>query len=832
MELKQYQEKTLEILARYTQAMRDEQALMNKRGKVLKAGGCSLSSDDRNIAKRAWEKISKIDHIKRTSADGESIPHVCMEIPTGGGKTLLGVAALKHLLTPEAKFVLWVVPSNAIYDQTLKAFRTHAHPYRKKLAWITGKKIKLFEKDDDFTQKDLDQHVCLMLLKFPAINREKNKDFLKIYRDSNSYHSMFPDEQNILAQQQLLQKYPDLEQDENRARHSLFNVLKIIRPIIVLDEAHKAYKEEPEQNKNFVNTLNRLNPRFVLELSATPKSVSNILVKISGEELEREEMIKMPLEIHNQKQNNWQKTLESAYNKQQELEANTQNLESKTQRYIHPIVLVRVEHTGKLQREKNTIHAEDVKDYLIKNLSVHASSIRIQSSEKKELKGENLTESRCAVRWIITKDALKEGWDCAFAYILVLLDNTRAPRAVTQMVGRVLRQPNAQKVEEDETLNRCYIYCNRLAVAETLKIVRQGLKDEGLIHVKNILVTDHDIKESDRKKRIIKRRAEYEDAEIFLPRVLHKDEETKNEWRSLNYERDILAWVAWKNLNIDKVFSLEILKNEKEDIREVDIHGEETELKATSVLPVTKFLLSDFTKSLIDIIPNPWQAARIANNFLEGYKAQGYDETTLAYNREDLISNLKTALTTKIMKRTKKIFEEKVYQKNISFHLKVDKKFRYEMEKSFKFYLAPDEIEPLTNEESNLLQKNLFKPVFKHHFNKLEGSFAIYLDNHKTLEWWHRVASTQDYRLQGWQKNFVRPDFVAVRKDKRIFVFETKGDQFKGNDDTNYKEDLLNILENASKHIVEGGKIETPSVTLRILFQSSWKNDANRALTS
>ena len=361
MELKPYQERTLETLARYTQALREQQAEMERREKILKTEGLPLSPADRNIANLAWKKIDKQNHITRTSDSGESIPHACLEIPTGGGKTLLGVASLQHLLTREAKFILWVVPSNAIYEQTIKAFRTRAHPYRQKLEWITGKKIKILEKNDPLTQNLLDHHVCLMMLKFPAINRTRNKDFLKIYRDSGFYRSLFPEEQNSLAQRQLLQKYPDLEKDGKRARSSLFNALKIIRPIIVLDEAHKAYKEKQEQNEEFANALNRLNPRFVLELSATPKPISNILVKIDGEELEREQMIKMPIEIHNQKKNSWEQTLSSAHEKQQELETQTRNLEGKTKRHIHPIVLVRVEHTGKAQLEKDTIHAEDVK---------------------------------------------------------------------------------------------------------------------------------------------------------------------------------------------------------------------------------------------------------------------------------------------------------------------------------------------------------------------------------------------------------------------------------------------------------------------------------------
>ena len=51
-----------------------------------------------------------------------------------------------------------------------------------------------------------------------------------------------------------------------------------------------------------------------------------------------------------------------------------------------------------------------------------------------------------------------EGWDCPFAYVLVMLDNTQAQRALTQLVGRVMRQPHAQRTGR-EVLDQCYVYC-------------------------------------------------------------------------------------------------------------------------------------------------------------------------------------------------------------------------------------------------------------------------------------------------------------------------------------------------------------------------------------
>jgi len=82
------------------------------------------------------------------------------------------------------------------------------------------------------------------------------------------------------------------------------------------------------------------------------------------------------------------------------------------------------------------------------------------------------------VRWIITKDELKEGRDCPFAYVLVLLDNTKASTALTQLVGRVMRQPQAMKTG-DRVLDRCHIHCFYQQVFDVVNAVKGGLEAEG-----------------------------------------------------------------------------------------------------------------------------------------------------------------------------------------------------------------------------------------------------------------------------------------------------------------------------------------------------------------
>ena len=120
-----------------------------------------------------------------------------------------------------------------------------------------------------------------------------------------------------------------------------------------------------------------------------------------------------------------------------------------------------------------------MRQYLEHNLHVPSDAIRVKSAEKDELGKEDLLSDFCPVKWIITKSALMEGWDCPFAYLLVMLDNTQAQKAITQLVGRVMRQPHAQ-LTGSESLDQCYVYCHNAAVGDVVKQVKNGLEAEGL----------------------------------------------------------------------------------------------------------------------------------------------------------------------------------------------------------------------------------------------------------------------------------------------------------------------------------------------------------------
>lgn len=834
MQLKTYQQNALEQLDRWLAALKEARLKCERAGKALEDSGLDIPEELKNYPRAAWQSLKEQhvlpgtsdngtltipDYISRTGTSGEPIPHVCLKVPTGGGKTLLGVAALERI-KQDTGFVLWIVPTRAIYEQTLKAFRTREHPYRQMLERISGGTVKLLQKDDRFTRWDVESRLCIMMLMLPSANRQKGRDFLKIFRDSGSYTSFFPELDDSTANHALSERHPDLEKNlvAGSVKQSLINVLKLIRPTVILDEAHKAYGPNDRNNREFVKSVNQLNPRLVLELSATPRiGISNILVNISGTELQAEEMIKLPIEIHSFGNSDWKHTLAQTQKKLQQLEAETQKLQTRENHYIRPIALVRVQRTGGEQRGRGTIHSEDVREHLIRHLAVPHDRIRVQSSEQKELAGEDLLGETNSVRWIITKDALKEGWDCSFAYVLALLDNTTATTAMTQMTGRIMRQPHARRVAHSEALNRCYIYCYNTDVGVAVERVKVGLENEGLTGLGNAIRGDG---EGDAPQpQTVKRRPKYKRLQIFLPQVLHKE---GYGWRPLDYDRDILGAIDWSGIDAGKTVNLGNKDTIQEIIATVDVQGQRS-VSEEAFETGERLSLDYFVRRLTDIVPNPWQAARMTANFLK--KHTGYDDSKLLNNRIYLSEILRRKIKIALDKKAESIFRDKIKSDAIRFHLETDEKLDYELEKSLEVYVSSRE-RLLQGEHGLPIQQSLFEPVYENNFNGLEMDFALYLDKSNAISWWHKIAARQQYHLQGWRRQNVYPDFVACRKgDGKLLILETKGVHLRGNEDTNYKQKLLETLEAAYNKADDRGEMRVcePPAVFRMMFEDRWK---------
>lgn len=752
-----------------------------------------------NSPAAAWEMAGMERHVSRWDSAGRPIPHVCLKVPTGGGKTLLAAEAMVKC-NRRTGLVLWAVPNKAIYAQTKRALWDRGHPYRAALDRASGRRVKVLEKEENLSLEDVENYLCVMLLSLQSANRRNNKEFLKMFQEAGRYSSFFPDIDDEQQSVLLLEEHPGLETaKDGRVLRTLANVFRICRPVIVLDEAHKSYGDSFDEA-----AFNQFDPTFILELSATPDgSKSNVLVDIGGQELKEEEMIKLPIHVTGHGDSSWRDVLREAADQLSELSEWAGLLEEDTGRYIRPMAVVRAERTGRSQRGQGFLHSEDVREFLVSSVGVPADQVRVQSSETRELDGEDLVSEECGVRWIITKDALKEGWDCSYAYILVLLDSTKAKTTVTQMMGRVLRQPHARLTGTDE-LDCCYVHCHNASVDQAVETVKRELQEEGFGDVVSHVRSDTGETTVVR----VKRRDHITNEMASLPRVLHRS------GGEIDYDQHILADIDWETIGPPDDWDLLAIPNGR-GTQTVDVQEEgiSTANKSLDDRQVNgEFDLAWHTRQLRDTIPNPWQAARIIHEAVASLKQEGHGPDWIAGRRPAFIRAIEQHAMAQIDEQAEKVFNRKMKSGEITFDL--DLPFEYA-----EWY----DLQAPSADPGVAYNRTLFSPAYNHDMNELEKRYAVILESNPAIKWWHRIAARRpgEYRLQGWRRDYVYPDFVALEVDGRIIAHETKGGHLQGSDDTRYKQRLLKCLEdqfNSRAVVTIHG--QTATADFKLLFEN------------
>lgn len=807
MELKEYQKKTLLQVKTYLEWLERAKGEAGKRGKSQNS---EFGEEAFDFPKAAWKKVTDSPYYSKKNGLGEDLPNFYLKLPTGGGKTLLachGIDLINRVyLKKQNGIILWIVPTTQIYRQTLGHLRDREHPYRRVLDISSGGRTVILEKMDRFTKLDVDENLLIMLLMLPSANRQ-NKEVLKVFKDNGGFNEFFPLEDDRNANEKLLETFPNLDFFGNKdeifgriAKTSLGNTLRILRPAIIIDEGHKTYSDGAQK------TIRDFNPVIIMELSATPPENANILVNISGQELNREEMIKLDLHILNKAGLDWKNTMLAAVEKRNSLEKKAKDYEANTNEYIRPICLVQVERTGKDQRGSRFIHSEDVKEYLMKQCGIPEAEIAIKSSEKDDIEGIDLFGRECRVRYIITKQALQEGWDCSFAYILTVLTNPSSQLSITQLVGRVLRQPKGVKTKVKE-LDESYVFCFRQKANELLQSIEKAFKDEGM----GDLLTRVMIDEGDEtavaltKERKVSYRTQFKRFEnkIYLPKFVMQEGEG---WRDINYDMDILGKINWLKVNLSPLENI-VLGNTQDSEQEVIIGLGNDSSHLIKDKGGIKYkaggLEIDFvfvTRQVLDIIPNPWIAFNIVEKALKGFLKR-YDKGKVVNNLVFMIEELRKLLEKERDQLAEQIFRDLMQQKKLCFFLLVGK----------SGYKLPNVLyvkktsKALIRDDHTLLQRSLFDFVPEEDFNHMERSVALCLDEQEKLLWWYRNLSRQDYYIQGWKKYRIYPDFIFTQADKKkqhdyskVFVIETKGLHLK-NEDTDYKKNIFEFCNTIGK---------------------------------
>ncbi len=768
-----------------------------------------------DFAQEAWEALranlpasrAAIPFSPRLDGCDRPVPNAVLKVPTGGGKTYLAVSAVSRImgryLNRNTGFVLWVVPNEAIYTQTLKHLKDRQHPYRQALDRAAAGRVQLMEKTDRLNARDVETNLCVMLLMLQSSNRE-NKDSLKMFQDRGDVHGFFPPEGAQQAHKAALDQTPNLDGYNDifpMVKDSLGNALRIIRPVVVLDEGHRAISDLA------FRTLYGFNPCFVLELTATPQDVqprggrnpregryANVLVEVTGRDLDREGMIKMPLNLDPRQGNDWKTTLNAAVAKLGDLGDEARKLQADTGRYIRPIMLIQVERTGADQRESGHIHAEDVKDWLLK-AGFDEAEIAIKTAEQNDLnqpENQNLLSPTNRVRFIITKQALQEGWDCPFAYLLCALAANSNLKAMTQLVGRILRQPGATKAEVT-ALDECHVITHRTATAKVVEAIKNGLEKDGLGDMV-LQVSQDDTSGGGRVERQLERRADFASTEIYLPKVLIVD---GGEGRDLDYETDVLSCIDWRGYD-PKDIAARIPDNAQaaeSQLQRIKLSDDGDELfVGETVAKNAETLAFDpayAVRMISDIVPNPFVGREIVGKLLSDLKVRGFDEAKLGGLASLIVEELRKGLDTERTVRAEALFKAEMEAGRIQFRLRLDgRNWRMPF---IAETMEPDNARQLVSTTGGPLEKSLFAPVYGSELNQDERDVAIYLDGEAALSWWHRNVARTQYGIQAWKQAKIYPDFIFAVRGKGVIVLETKGDQL-DNLDTAYKREVLSFL--------------------------------------
>ena len=442
MELKPYQQQVIDDLARFMECVQQEKRndaafrkfwLEHPRGALQPQKNTAIEPYKNNVV---------------------GTTHICIKVPTAGGKTFIACNALRTLFDgmgdEQARMVVWLVPSIAIREQTIAALKDEEHAYRLKLNQLFQHRIGVFSKEqllqgEDFNSSSVQERLNIVVMSFDSL-RAKNKEDRKVYQENGALHSFGS----------LLENDTDI---------TLMNVLQHLKPIVIVDESHNAESELS------IEMLSNLNPSFILDLTATPKKNSNIIAFVDSMALKRENMVKLPVIVYNHPDKT--EVINTALDLQRQLEAAATIAAEKGGKYIRPIVLFQAQART---NDDNTTF-EKIKETLIK-AKIPSEQIAIKVSGKDELKGKNLASPDCPIRYIITVDALKEGWDCPFAYILASLADKYAPIGVEQILGRILRQPYVQP--HSQTLLNCsFVLTASAQFLNTLQSIVDALNKAG-----------------------------------------------------------------------------------------------------------------------------------------------------------------------------------------------------------------------------------------------------------------------------------------------------------------------------------------------------------------
>ena len=744
---------------------------------------------EENDADTAFYKQTKRGYLdvgeKLNISTLRGMPYVCLRIPTGGGKTVVACRAIRvvvdELLRRENPLVLWLAPSEAIVSQTLNALKNRAHPYRIALESELGPNIEAISLDEAtmITRATLDSNTTILVCTVQSLRIQEDKtDKRGIYKQNGALMSHF--DSLTLAQNEL-----PLERYENgKPIESLANALALRTPIVMADEAQNF------RTRLTFESLARFCPSIVLEWTATPEREEfppNVLYHVSAAELKAEGMIKMPVELRTE--SDWKTCLRDAKIKRDELETLAQSLIDET---LRPIALLQA------QKANEHVSWERLETTLRDELGVPQNQIAVETGTRSDLKDVDVLAPACPIRYVITVDKLREGWDCPPAYVLYSARNLSSATAIEQLLGRVLRMPGARrKPDSHEPLNHAYAFVTSTQFGDALKALKDALVKSGfekfeadkavvgiqlpLLPAPQIGLFAEPASVSTKPK-----------APLLVPQLALQME--GGAWETL--DADEILDVDWRLLDYaatlnEKEFASEVARERVE----LDIAGE-GKLKvavARDYLTLTQNAQLSLVDEDIQTAPQLalWLDKHIPHRDLDGAQVQEWLLKLLEWLQSERNLSIE------------KLARERVRLKNaVAEKIKFNRK---EAERSALRKLFVDETRIAVREECEFAFQPDVYPVgaryegtrvFHKHFYETVGALngeeeqcAWFLNISPKVKTWVRNLEKKPeaaFWLQTEDGRFY-PDFVAQLEDGRVAIIEYKGGDRISNDDTKRK---------------------------------------------
>ena len=356
MELKQYQQDTLNDLAAYMKQLAMDKNLHNAYANYWMNKGIDISNIEENQFIHSYD-----DTIK-------DVPRVMFKVPTAGGKTFIAANSLKvifdHLPPKQPKVVAWFVPSDSILKQTYKNLSNPEHPYRMRLNTHFNNRVVVVDKETALAGTGIQpgqirEQLTIFVLSVQSF-AANNKDGRRVFRENSSltaYATAFGNSDKI----------------EGADETSLIQAIAHLNPVVIIDESHNF------EAKLRIELFEQINPSFILDLTATPRQKSNIISFVDAKTLKDANMVKLPIVLYNRDSVN--DVLYSAITLRNNLEAQAKQMRENGGCYIRPIVLVQAQ--PKSDKDNETFDKAKV-DWI--EAGIEEEEIKIKTAEKDELK--------------------------------------------------------------------------------------------------------------------------------------------------------------------------------------------------------------------------------------------------------------------------------------------------------------------------------------------------------------------------------------------------------------------------------------------------------------